>query len=148
MGSSLGSGRYLGGGNGNLLHYSCLKSSTDRGVWWATVQRAAKSPTWLSNTTEPFFFFFFLVTYTPLLVSLLVPLELYWGISLYQIHHLFLHHLILAKTGKQSVQFDMNFSKVTEYLLWCVSLLVTRKSYKNILAEEETSHDISSLKKI
>ena len=62
MGSSLGLGRYLGGGNGNPLHYSYLKSSMDGGVWWATVQRAAKSPTWLSNTIEPFFNFFLLLT--------------------------------------------------------------------------------------
>ena len=26
-----GSGRYLGGGNGNPLHHSCLKNSMDRG---------------------------------------------------------------------------------------------------------------------
>ena len=30
-----GSGRFLGGGNGNPLHYSCLGNSTDRGAWWA-----------------------------------------------------------------------------------------------------------------
>ena len=28
-----GSGWYPGEGNGNLLQYSCLKNSTDRGVW-------------------------------------------------------------------------------------------------------------------
>ena len=32
-----GSGRSPGGGNGNPLPYSCLKSPTDRGAWWATV---------------------------------------------------------------------------------------------------------------
>ena len=26
-------------GNGNLLHYSCLGNSVDRGAWWATVHR-------------------------------------------------------------------------------------------------------------
>ena len=28
-----GSGRSLGGANGNLLRYSCLENSTDRGDW-------------------------------------------------------------------------------------------------------------------
>ena len=27
--------------NGNLLQYSCLESSIDRGAWWATVRGAA-----------------------------------------------------------------------------------------------------------
>ena len=35
-GSILGSGRSLGGGNGNPLQYCCLKNSLDRGAWWAT----------------------------------------------------------------------------------------------------------------
>ena len=32
-----GSGRSTGGGNGNLLQYSCLVNSMDRGALWATV---------------------------------------------------------------------------------------------------------------
>ena len=32
-----------GGGNGNPLQYSCLDNPMDRGVWRATVHRAAKS---------------------------------------------------------------------------------------------------------
>ena len=40
-----GLGRSLGEGNGNLLHYSCLENSTDRGAWWATVHGIAKSQT-------------------------------------------------------------------------------------------------------
>ena len=32
-----GSRRFLGGGNGNLLQYSFLENSTDRGAWQATV---------------------------------------------------------------------------------------------------------------
>ena len=32
-GSVPGSGRSLGGGNGNLLQYSCLENSVDRGAW-------------------------------------------------------------------------------------------------------------------
>ena len=37
-GSIPGSGRPLGGGNGNPLQYSCLESLTDRGAWWAVVR--------------------------------------------------------------------------------------------------------------
>ena len=37
------SGRFPGEGNGNLLQYSCLESSTDRGAWQATVHRVTKS---------------------------------------------------------------------------------------------------------
>ena len=36
-GSSPGLGRFPGVGNGNLLQYSCLENSMDRGAWWATV---------------------------------------------------------------------------------------------------------------
>ena len=38
MGSIPGSGRSPGVENGNLLHYSCLENSMDRGAWWAAVQ--------------------------------------------------------------------------------------------------------------
>ena len=38
-----GSGRSLGGGRGNPLQYSCLESPMDKGAWWATVHRVAKS---------------------------------------------------------------------------------------------------------
>ena len=34
MGSISGSGRFPGGGNGNLLQYSCLENSMDRGTGW------------------------------------------------------------------------------------------------------------------
>ena len=34
------------GGHGNPLQYSCLENPMDRGIWWATVHRVAKS---LSN---------------------------------------------------------------------------------------------------
>ena len=34
-----------GEGNGNLLQYSCLENSMDRGIWWATVHRVTKSRT-------------------------------------------------------------------------------------------------------
>ena len=45
------SGRSPGEGNGNPLQYSCLENSMDRGAWWATVHRVAKSQTQLSNFT-------------------------------------------------------------------------------------------------
>ena len=35
----------LGGGYGNPLEYSCLDNPIDRGAWWATVHRVAKSQT-------------------------------------------------------------------------------------------------------
>ena len=38
-----------GGGNENPFQYSCLENSTDRGAWWATVHRVAKSQTYLSD---------------------------------------------------------------------------------------------------
>ena len=37
MGSIPEMGRSPGGGNGNLLQYSCLKNSMDRGAWRVTV---------------------------------------------------------------------------------------------------------------
>ena len=38
-----GLGRFPGEGNGNLLQYSCLENSMDRGAWWATVHGVTKS---------------------------------------------------------------------------------------------------------
>ena len=42
-GSIPGSGRSPGGGNGNLLQYSCLENPMDRGAWRATVHGVSKS---------------------------------------------------------------------------------------------------------
>ena len=50
IGSIPESGRSLGGGNGNTLQYSCLGNPMDRGAWWATVHRVAKS--WIQLTTH------------------------------------------------------------------------------------------------
>ena len=44
-GSIPGWGSSPGVGNGNLLQYSCLENSMDRGAWWATVHRVANSET-------------------------------------------------------------------------------------------------------
>ena len=38
-----------GEGKGNPLQYSCLENPMDRGAWWATVHRVAKSQTQLSD---------------------------------------------------------------------------------------------------
>ena len=43
MGLIPGSGRSPGEGNCNLLQYSCLNNSTDRGAWWATDYGVTKS---------------------------------------------------------------------------------------------------------
>ena len=51
-GSTPGSGRSPGVGNGNPLQYSCLENSTDRGTWWVTVTGGCqKSDTaqWLTH---------------------------------------------------------------------------------------------------
>ena len=49
MGSIPRSGRSPGVENGNLLQYSYLENSMDRGAWWATVHEVAKSQTQLHN---------------------------------------------------------------------------------------------------
>ena len=40
-----GLGRSPGGGHDNLLQYSCMENSMDRGAWWATVHGIVKSGT-------------------------------------------------------------------------------------------------------
>ena len=45
LGSIPGLGRSPEEGHGNPHQYSCLKNSMDRGAWWATVHRVAKSQT-------------------------------------------------------------------------------------------------------
>ena len=57
LGSIPGSGRSRGGGNGNLLQYSCLKNPMDRGAWRATVQRDARIWTWLSTHAHTAFLY-------------------------------------------------------------------------------------------
>ena len=49
MGSIPGWGRSPGGEHGNPLQPSSLENPMDRGVWWATVHRVAKSQTRLKN---------------------------------------------------------------------------------------------------
>ena len=43
LGSILGLGRSPGERNGNLLQYSCLGNSVDRGTWQVIVRGTAKS---------------------------------------------------------------------------------------------------------
>ena len=49
MGSIPGLGRHPGGVHGNLLQYSCLENSMDRGAWWAKVRGVAESQIQLST---------------------------------------------------------------------------------------------------
>ena len=49
MGLIPGLGRSPGGGRGNRLQYSYLENPLDRGTWWATVHRVAKSQTQLKQ---------------------------------------------------------------------------------------------------
>ena len=52
VGSMPGSGRSPAEGNGNLLQYSSLENSMDRGAWWVTVHGVAKSQIWLIMHTH------------------------------------------------------------------------------------------------
>ena len=47
LGSILGSGRFPGGGHGNLLQYSFLEKTMGRGAWQVIVHKVTKSWTWL-----------------------------------------------------------------------------------------------------
>ena len=51
----IGSGRFPGGGHGNLVQYSCVENPMDRGAQQAIVYRLAKSwtpPKWLKTHTH------------------------------------------------------------------------------------------------
>ena len=50
LGSIRGLGRFLRGGHGNPLQYSCLENSMDRGSWRTTVHGVTKSQTQVSDT--------------------------------------------------------------------------------------------------
>ena len=43
MGSVPELGKAPAVGNGNLVQYSCLENSMDRGTWWATAHEVTKS---------------------------------------------------------------------------------------------------------
>ena len=46
----LGLGQSPGRGHGNPPQYSRWENLMDKGAWWATVHKVAKSWTWLKNT--------------------------------------------------------------------------------------------------
>ena len=52
MGLTPESGKSPGGGNGNIIQYSCLENSMDTGAWQATVHGVTKSRTRLSTDTR------------------------------------------------------------------------------------------------
>ena len=52
LGSIPGLGRSPGEGNDNPLQHSCLENPVDRGAWWATVPRVAKSGTQLKQLSK------------------------------------------------------------------------------------------------
>jgi len=55
VGSIPGTGRSPGGGNGNLLQYSCLGNPMDRGTWQTTFNGVAKESDmtyWLNNNSK------------------------------------------------------------------------------------------------
>ena len=52
MGSIPGSGRSPEGGHDDPLQDSCLENPLDRGAWWATVHRVAKSRTGLKRPSS------------------------------------------------------------------------------------------------
>ena len=71
LGSISGSGRSPGGGNGNLLQYSCLENSMDRGGWQATSPWSYKE----LNTTEHSYTHAHTYTHTPyVMVLTVIPL--------------------------------------------------------------------------
>ena len=49
MGLIPGLGRFSGGWHGNPVQYSFTENPADRGAWWATVHRVAKSQTRLKQ---------------------------------------------------------------------------------------------------
>ena len=85
-GSIPGLGRSPRGGHGNPFQYSCLENPMDRGAWWATVHRVAKSQTWLKQ----------LHTHTHIHV---INRRKFRG------HPLFMSYLIYIVSYQQSLQF-------------------------------------------
>ena len=80
MGLIPGSGRSPGGGHDNPLQYFCLENPMDRGAWWATVHKVAKSQTRLKqlNTHTHLSFFcccvFFNASFYLLIFKLIILL--------------------------------------------------------------------------
>ena len=75
------SGRAPGGACGNLLLYSCLESSMDRGTWRTTVHEPAESWTQLS-----------IHIYTTFKINL-VCIKIFFSLRLFEITLHFVHFL-------------------------------------------------------
>ena len=61
-------GKSPGEGNGNPLLHLCQENSMDRGAWWVTVHRVAKSQTRLKQlSTAPKIYSFKIMTFILLL---------------------------------------------------------------------------------
>ena len=77
-GSIPGSGRSLGGGHDNQLHYSCLENPMERRAWWATVHGVAKSWTLLKQLSTVHHrknIYFCFLDYTKAFVLITNPVE-------------------------------------------------------------------------
>ena len=70
-----GLGRAPEGGNVSPLQYSSLGSLTERGAWWATVQRITKSQTRLSTSTTYVYMCICIDIYCKYCISVLVHLS-------------------------------------------------------------------------
>ena len=67
VGSTAGSGRSPGVGNGSTLQYSCLENSMDRGAWWSDCPSDCRvRHSWAHSTTTAMFFTISFSTSVPL----------------------------------------------------------------------------------
>ena len=90
-----------GEGNGYLLQYPYLENPKDRGAWWASVHRVAKSRTRLSD----FAFTFFLEIKTPrinirfIFSLMIVKWVFYNSVMSFYIHYLEPYKRLLSLIG-------------------------------------------------
>ena len=94
-GSTPGSGRSPGEGNGSPLQYSCLENPMDRGAWWTTVHGVTESQTGLSN--------FHLVQLAKVFSDVLMLLQhasiLYFNIIFYYTFYITLYLIVQKPMG-------------------------------------------------
>ena len=74
VGSIPGSGRSPGIGNSNPLQYCCVENPMDRGAWWATVHRIAKSQTWLKQLNTHIYAVYMSIPISQFILLLFFPL--------------------------------------------------------------------------
>ena len=91
MGSISGLGRSPGEGNDNLLQYSCLENSMNRGARWATIHGVEKNQTCLSACMRTHTWLIYNVNYR-CTVKWFSDVQLYMYILL---HYVFLKIIIL-----------------------------------------------------